>query len=402
MRTDQEILSGDRCEPAVRRHDTALTEVATEWDDLHRRCPHATVFQSSAWLASWWREYGTPGGLRLALVHRSGRLVAGAALMVVRRGGLPVLRPVGAGISDWSDVLADPGAGAPALAALRAALLAEPGWVAVDLPEVAADGQAHRLLDGWPGRRTVTAASTCQAVPAEPIERLVGSLSSSHRADVRRALRKADAAGLASSRVPAGEVPEAVHRLLELHRRQWRDRGGMTPEHGRPRFVRHLARAVEGMVGHGSAALCEYTLDGELVASSLLMIGQDSVGGYLYGADPALFGRFNVTTLMMRTAMEVAVERAVPTFSMMRGREDYKTGWRPTATRNERLVLVRPGSVAGAGYAGSVLAVTSAIGRLRTHAPALRSAAAWSRRTVRNPRLALDESRALLGRAGRR
>ncbi|MDN5920532.1 MAG: GNAT family N-acetyltransferase, partial [Pseudonocardia sp.] len=186
----------------------------------------------------------------------------------------------------------------------------------------------------------------------------------------------------------------------------WRDRGAMTPEHGRARFLRHLAGATEGMVHNGQAALCEYTLDGDLVASSLLVIGPESVGGYLYGADPALFGRFNVTTLMMRTAMEVAVERAVPTFSMLRGREDYKTGWRPETTRNDRLVLVRPGSVAGAGYARSVRARSWAIARVRTHAPALRSAAERVRRSARNPRLVLGESRAaavrLLGRAGRR
>ncbi|MDN5920585.1 MAG: hypothetical protein L0I76_36715, partial [Pseudonocardia sp.] len=156
MRTDHDVASGEapageRCGATVRRDDAALTDVATDWDDLYRRCPHATVFQSSSWLASWWREYGTPGALRLVLVYRSGRLVAGAALMLGRRAGVPVLRPVGAGISDWSDVLVDPQAGASAVADLRAAVLGEPGWAALDLPEVAAGGQAHRLLEGWAG-----------------------------------------------------------------------------------------------------------------------------------------------------------------------------------------------------------------------------------------------------------
>ncbi|OLL93722.1 hypothetical protein Ae356Ps1_3619c [Pseudonocardia sp. Ae356_Ps1] len=72
----------------VRRDDGAFAALGAEWDALHRRCPTAGVFQSVEWLESWWRSYGRPGALRLVVVRRDGRAVAGAALTrTVRAGG---------------------------------------------------------------------------------------------------------------------------------------------------------------------------------------------------------------------------------------------------------------------------------------------------------------------------
>lgn len=372
----------------VRRDDGAFAALGAEWDALHRRCPAAGVFQSVEWLESWWRSYGRPGALRLVVVRRDGRAVAGAALTRTVRAGVPVLVPVGAGISDWSDVLVDP-AVPGAAAALRAALLAEPGWSVLDLPEVAAGGHARELAGGWPGRCLSTPASVCSSLPAAPIEDLVGSLSSSMRADVRRALRRVDAAGVTERRVPVDELPAAVGRLLELHRRQWRARGGMTPEHGRPRFAGHLTRAVTAMADGGRAALHEYRAGGELVASSLLLIDAEQVGGYLYGADPGLYGRVNVTTMLTRTALREAVDRGVARFGLLRGREEYKSGWRAEPARNDRLLLVRPGDPRGLGYAVVVRAAARGRDVVRERLPAVRAAVAAARRTARNPRLLL-------------
>src|SRR5215470_10867779 len=81
-------------------HDDALDGLEEEWRDLQRRCRTATPFQSHAWLASWWRAYGTPGTLRVVQVRHEGRLVALAPLMVRRAWGVPVLSALGEGISD--------------------------------------------------------------------------------------------------------------------------------------------------------------------------------------------------------------------------------------------------------------------------------------------------------------
>lgn len=365
----------------VHRRPESLAAAAGEWDDLLRRCPQATVFQSLEWTDAWWRAYGRPGALRLVLVRRDGRLVAGAALIRTLRAGVGVLRPLGTPISDWSDVLVDPSAPGAATA-LSNALLAEPGWAVLDLPEVSGTGHVRRLLTEWPGVRSVTPSSVHQSLPVAPMDELIGSLTGKNRANVRRALRRIDAAGLTERELPAGEVAAGVRRLLDLHRRQWAGRGGMNPEHGRARFARHLTAAVTAMVPAGRAALVEYVLDGDVVGSSLLLTGRAEVDGYLYGVEPALFGRFNVTTLLTRTAMELAVARGADRFGMLRGREDYKQAWRPEPSRNDRVLLVRPGHAGGAGYAAAVRAGASLREHVRTHLPGARDAAARTRRLL--------------------
>src|SRR5438045_5854274 len=45
-----------------------LDGISESWQDLWRRCPDSTLFQSPAWLLSWWRHLGQ--GQLLTLVLR--------------------------------------------------------------------------------------------------------------------------------------------------------------------------------------------------------------------------------------------------------------------------------------------------------------------------------------------
>jgi CelD/BcsL family acetyltransferase involved in cellulose biosynthesis len=113
--------------------DGALASLAGEWDDLCDRCSTATAFLSSAWLVSWWRSYGRPGRLVLVLVWRAGRLVAAAPLMRRRRFGVPVLAPLGVGISDFTDILIDDSCAREAARHLARELGRVRGWQVIDL-----------------------------------------------------------------------------------------------------------------------------------------------------------------------------------------------------------------------------------------------------------------------------
>ena len=357
----------------VRRCDTALVGLAAEWDDLFARCATATPFQAYAWLESWWRSYGRPGRLRLILVRHRGRLVAAAPLQLRRRGGCPVLTPLGGAFSDFTDVLVDDDAVEPALRRLVAALLREPGWQAVDFPETRPGAVAGTALPAaWPGRRWQTPASLCLELPAMPMEDFVAALPAHSRKTVRRRLNQLRKAAPDVREVPAGEMDRAIGELLRLHALQWRGRG-LNPEHVSPGFAGHLTRAVAGMAGSGQAALLEYRFDGELLASSLVLIGRDLVGGYLYGADPALRERVDVTTMLLADTLPLADRRGRATMSMLRGGEEHKRRWRPRESRNVRVVLARPGSARGLVYAKGVLVFRAAVALARRRAPWLRT-----------------------------
>ncbi|RBY96239.1 glycosyl transferase family 1 [Blastococcus sp. TF02-8] len=347
----------------------ALDAIAVEWAALHAGSPNSTPFQSHAWLTSWWREYGRAGRLRIVLVRRDGVLRGAAPLHVVRRGGVPVLAPLGDEISDVSDVLA---ADDEALDRLVGALLGLRGWQALDLPEVRPGTAASRLPSAWPARVHRLAASVMLQVPGRPVAELLTTLRSSSAKAVRKKLRRADELGLACRPVDADGAEEAVRRLLDLHARQWAGRG-MTAEHGRERFARHLTAAVPAMVAAGHAAVLEYSLEGEHVASQIHLVGTEFVGSYLAGIAPEARARFDVAVAMMREDLELTATLERPVFTMFRGEEEYKLRWHPEPVANQRLLLVRPRSVPGGLVARAVLARGGAVRWAKQRAPWVRN-----------------------------
>jgi len=352
--------------------DEGFTGLRDDWDDLFGRARTATPFQAYAWVRSWWDAYGVPGTLRLALVWRGRRLVAAAPLMLRRRAGCPVLTPLGTPFTDFTDVLVDDDLAAEASARLAGALCAEPGWQAVHLPEVRPGGAAGTVLAGaWRGPVRRVPASLCLELPATGMEDLVRALPSHSRKTVRRRLNQLDRCGLAVREVAPADAGPAVGDLLRLHAAQWQGRG-VNRAHLTPRFRAFLDGATRDMIGTGRAALLEYRLDGQLVASSLVLLSPALAGGYLFGADPALRERVDVTTMLLADALPLAHRRGCATMSMLRGAEEHKRRWRPAESLNEGLLLVRPGSARGSAYAIGVAALRRARRAAVRKAPWLR------------------------------
>jgi hypothetical protein len=215
-------------------------------------------------------------------------------------------------------------------------------------------------------------ASLCFELAAMPMEDLVADLPAHSRKTVRRRLNQLKRAEVDIREVAAGEADRAVADLLRLHALQWQGRGG-NQQHLTSAFAEHLTRATCGMLGSGQAALLEYRFAGRLMASSLMLIGRDLVGGYLYGADPALRERVDVTTMLLADALPMAYRLGRPTMSMLRGAEEHKLRWRPRESQNRRILLARPGSALGTGYAIGVLAVRDAVRTAKERAPWLRT-----------------------------
>ncbi len=365
-----------------RRADDGLAGLRAEWDDLVGRCSAATPFQWHAWLDSWWRCYGLPGRLRLVLVRRDGRLVAAAPLMLRWRAACPVLTPLGGAVSDFTDVLVDDGMAAEASGVLAEALVRQPGWQVVDFPEARPDAVAGTALwDAWRGDRLQTPASVCLELTAMPMEDLVRSLPARARKSVRHRLNQLGRAGLEVREVNADDAGRAVADLLRLHERQWHGRAINMHHMSRP-FAEHLARSMRNMIGSRQGAVLEYRLAGSLVASSVLLTGRNLVGGYLYGADPALRERVDLTTMMLVDMLPVARALGCSTVSMLRGVEPYKYRWGPRESQNRRLVLTRPGSVLGVLYETGVRTAPAALLAAKEHAPWLRAVRDQARRSV--------------------
>ncbi len=344
----------------TRRDDDALDAVAGEWDDLYDRCAAATPFQSGEWLRSWWQVYGTPGRLRLVLVRRNGLLVAAAALSAHGRRPYEVLAPVGAGLSDFGDVLVDGAHADEATRRLTAALLADTGWAVLRIPESRPGGAARRLGDSWPGPAWRGTASTCLEITTAPVPEVLAALPGSTGKTLRKKLRKIDTEGLVVSQVAAADAEDGIRALLALHRRQWQGRD-VNQEHLDARFERHLSRAAGDLVRSGRAVIFQYRLADRLVASEVLLVGHGFAGAYLFGFDPELRERIDVAAMFIRQDLIAAGELGRPVLSLLRGDEAYKMRWRPLPVQNVLLVLGRPRNIAGVGYPAYLRARGSAV-----------------------------------------
>ncbi|MEW2632331.1 GNAT family N-acetyltransferase [Streptomyces sp. NPDC048389] len=323
------------------RDPELFAALGPEWNRLHGDCATATPFQSHAWLHSWWRSYGTRGRLRVVLVRLDGRLIAAAPLMLAH-GPMPLLVPVGCGISDYGDVLVDGGHPRTAVSALERGLARAARHAVVDLREVRPGAAAERLYETWKGARARLTDSVCMELPAAPVEELAKRMARARAQRVRAKLRKIDALRIEAHTVPEPEVADAVAHLLRLHELQWRGRG-VNPEHLRPRFAAHLVRATKAMARRGEAALTVYRMDGEVVAAALTLCSPHLAGGYLYGADPGLRERkVDVVAMLMRQDARRAADAGRGVLSLLRGAEPYKNHWRPETVTNQRLLMSHP------------------------------------------------------------
>ncbi|MGW2028673.1 GNAT family N-acetyltransferase [Streptomyces argyrophylli] len=318
-----------------------FTALAPAWGRLFARCSAATPFQSHAWLHSWWLSYGLPGRLRLLVVHAGRELVAAAPLMLVHRP-LPALVPLGGTISDYADVLLDDGDSGRAAGALTDALADAAGTALIDFREVRPGGAVERIYDRWRGPRRTVSDSMCLELPAVPMDELIARLPSGKAGQrVRAKLRRLTTLGVQRRAVGPDEVDAAIGRLLELHRLQWQDRK-VTEEHLRPRFRRHLVRAVGSMVRSGNAVVTEFRIGDDVVAVDVTLVSGSLAGGYLYGAHPDLRRqKVDVAVMLLDACAEYTGGGEARTLSLLRGDEPYKRHWRPEQVVNRRLLMAR-------------------------------------------------------------
>lgn len=344
-----------------------------QWEALYERSPSATPFLAHDWLTSYWRAFGDARSLRVVAVRdEAGRLTGAAALRLLRRRGVRTLVPVGADLTDFSDVLLD-GAAPQAGAQLAAALLDLPGWDALDLPEVPPGAQAWQLLTNWPGHSFVRPASVCLELPVGPTEELLAALPPKQR----RQIRRNDRLDLRHVVVPdePGPLGEAVGELLDLHCREWAGRGG-NALHLTDAFRRHLVGVVRSLAPQGRAAITRHLLDGALVAVSLTLHTPGLVAGYLCGTEPSLRKQVDISALLIDAGLVLGRDRGAARLSLLRGEESGKLRWQPQARRSRRLLLLRP--EVGRGHGAAALALLSQASRARLgRSPAICRMAGW-------------------------
>jgi CelD/BcsL family acetyltransferase involved in cellulose biosynthesis len=309
---------------------TALEE---EWDDLFHTSPRATVYQSWAWLYSWWEAYGKNYELRLiTLRSEDGLLVGLIPLMLERRWGFNRLLFVGTGPlgrtarSDYLDALVRRGWEANAYEAAVRALRQMDGWHVAELREISPTATTWSILRSWNGPRIDLQVDPCWVIETKPWDELVMTLTKSQRKAARRTLRRAEEDGVRCALVGTEDVERAARRLVALHREMRRGRT-IAPEHLTARFESFIVTTARRMTDRGLGGISEFWRDGEVIISSFSVFANALSIPYIVGVNQEAVHRYEWSTLFIWDALNVARSRDCSYMSLLQGKLKYKHDW---------------------------------------------------------------------------
>lgn len=277
-----------------------------EWWTLWRRDPHATPFQSPAWLLPWRRCFDDGEDIVLA-VRENERVIA--LLPLFRLDGRFLLW--GAGTSDRLDGVFDPSVDVSLLGkALEE--LGEP----LDLFQLSAESPLRRTLapDGWSERCGFSDSCTVLSLPTR--------LSARMRQNLRYYQRRAARASVSE---PEEVSADCVPSLADLHTRRWaeRDEPGVFADE---RFRAWQESAAALLQEAGLLRLYALRKAGRIIAALYAMTAKGKAFYYIGGFDPD-YGKLGLGTVLVGHAIAEAERNGLQAFDFLRGREAYKYRW---------------------------------------------------------------------------
>lgn len=326
-----------RLEPVTSQ--TAMDRLVPEWRALWRKVPNATPFQSPEWLASWWCAFGSNQPLVLT-ARQAGRLIAVLPLYFYDEAERRKLLPIGIGLSDYLDLLVEPGH-CGVVNALFEALVAHPGWDECYMPDLPPG--AALLAAQFPANVLTYrgAGDTCPVLSLpDTVERLHEVIPRKTLRDLRRArLRTATVGTTESILANASTVSEFMQDFFRLHENRWRPIAG----HGvcADPVVQdfHLA-AAHRMLDAGVLRLYLLRIGNNVAAAYYGFAAKRTAYAYLSGFDPE-YAELSPGTQIVAHAIEEAVREGAHEFHFLRGREAYKYAWGAVDRPNTTLTLRR-------------------------------------------------------------
>ena len=354
------------------------------WDRLAAATPSATPFSRWAVHRAWWDGYGAnahdetlvvvdpaaPGPsdpVAIApLMHRHEVEPDDVVLRTRMRGAShadltpvsPTAKAVFFGASyhaDYATVLADP-ADLPAVAAAIADALAEPApdhadpWDAVDLRRLrCGDPAADALADAFVKRAeargwavTREQEDVCPVLALEEgidFEAYLGTLGRKERHEIRRKIRRAEAAGEVRLLRSADPVAD-LDAFVDLHQRRWGEDGLFPPTPGGDQSRLFFRRLFELAGGDDTVQLHFLVIGGRRIAAGVWLDDGASLYFYNAGVDPGA-RELSPGVVLVARSIGGALAAGRRRFDFLRGDEPYKYEWGAVDEPIQRLLVVR-------------------------------------------------------------
>ncbi len=388
---------GQRPRNLVARRRAFDSIAAKTWDALVDRTPAATPFSRHCVQRAWWDAYGdTAHDQTLVVVDETApdEIVGIAPLMhrhelepgdlaartTIRHQVGPTLRSVpeaatavffGASYhADYATILAGP-TDLPGVCEAVVAELAEEDpsrWDVVDLRRLrAGDPAADALLaafewvaprGSWLVTREQEEVCPVLTLPAGlDFEGYLGTLDKKERHEIRRKIRRAEAAGpveLRKSEVPAADL----ETFIDLHQKRWGEDGLFPATQGGAASRRFFAGLFESCAPAGIVELDFLTVGGRRIAAGVILDDGHTVYYYNAGVEPDA-RELSPGVVMVASYIQRAIELGRTRLDFMRGNEPYKYEWGAVDEPIERLLVQRmaePAAAAGGDGVASTAA----------------------------------------------
>jgi CelD/BcsL family acetyltransferase involved in cellulose biosynthesis len=304
-----------------------LTKLEPEWFQLWKHCTQLTTFQSPDWLIPWVEAFA-PSRLWVLEARREGVLVGLAPLFIYGTGGDRIVAPLGAGVSDYLDVLIDPEV-PEALEAISQFLRKHASeWTDLRFPDLPANSPLlHGDIFSHDRQYFDRQVSTCEFCPQLKLPASIDELRSVVPAKQLRNLRAArrqvnDAQVQLATQTTLDEFLSALFRL---HEKRWQldgEAGVLSDARVRELYRRAAPRLLE----RGVLRLFGLRHEGELIACLMAYFEPDVARLYMQGYDPE-WARASPGAQLIGAALEEAVREKKVAIDFLRGRERYKYYW---------------------------------------------------------------------------
>ncbi|MDO8683178.1 MAG: GNAT family N-acetyltransferase [Armatimonadota bacterium] len=323
------------------------------WDATLQRDPDASVFQTWEWQFAWWKHFGkNKKPLILLISDQPGdehfRAIAPMMLKHYVVPGIRELTFIGAGISDYLDIVCHPDWRLDAAAAVFDHLRSSSHkWDFIDLHQLPPGDTislgAKLAAEYYPDFQTeILDHEVCPVVPLpeswEEYRKLLGKSLRFNIGYYERSLRKQHDVeiGIATEE----NLDEELDALFHLHTSRWRRRclPGVLCGANIKNFHKEVARKF---LERGWLRLYYLKVDGKTCASHYCFSFKNTMYYYLGGFDPKL-AKFGLGTILTAHAIRQAIEEGMSSFDMLRGSEDYKRRWQPEHRTNSRLFICKP------------------------------------------------------------
>lgn len=340
---------------AVEHSPGAVAALRDEWIRLVEASDEATIYQTWQWNSAWWDAYRRRKRLWLVTVRDDAdRLVGIGPFYSSYHFGTPMRRLsfLGTGASDYMDLIALPGHSATVCQAILQHLSGVRGYDMADLqhlrPGSALRGYLETPGQPMPRHYQVHNQEPCPfaALPSD-FDELAQSLGKKMRSNISyytRLLTRTFEDGTIEQATGQGIAP-AMADLYDLHQKRWRSRR-MPGVMGEARIRDFHSRIAGSFAAEGWLRLFVIRAQGRTLAGLYCYRFRERFYYYLGGFDPEL-GKMSLGTVLTAHAIRAAIDEGCTEFDFLRGDESYKTRWCSGQRMNQRLLVLRPGSLRG-------------------------------------------------------